>query len=404
MKRVYTSALAALFLFVVAAIPFNLLAQCNCSVGHPATPIDYYATMPVSNASTSYVTFPKFDPSIGTLFCMRVQDSVSCVSSTNCINKSPDTTVYKWLLSMSGDLTGPGIDVNQNTSKFYGPDTLSGYDTLNHVSPPGSDTTHGPDSIFNNATGSQQISSPSASYVGTGSFNFTFQLTGGAIPTMGGSNYTANVVTNYWGNFHLTYYWCPAGALATDIQDFTATPDGSTILLQWQTTNQQPNTQYEIQTSTDGKNFYKLGEAQGDASTAGTTSKYQYQYHLDPAGMGKLYFRIEEKSFTGKLSYSAIVVIDPNAASQDPGDISYRTFPNPATNSLTFQFNANQTGRFLVELISTAGQAVLQKALTLTGSSQIRLDLTAKPVKGLYFLRTSDLSHNRQYTSKVFIE
>ena len=404
MKRVYTPVLAAVFLSILAAIPFKSSAQCNCSVGHPATPIDYYVSMPVTNASTSFVTFPKFDPSIGTLFCMRVKDSVTCISQTDCYNKSPDTTVYKWLLNMSGDLTGPSIDVNQNTSLIYGPDTLAGFDTVNHINGPGSYITHGPDTIFNDATGSQQVSSPPAFYIGSGNFNFTFQLTGGAIPTMGGTNYTAGPTTVYWGNFHLTYYWCPAGPLATDITDFTATPDGSIVLLQWQTSNQQPNTQYEIQTSTDGKNFYSIGETQGDASPAGTTSKYQHQYHPDPANMGKLYFRVQETNASGKVSYSAILIIDPKGPAPGPEDISYRTFPNPATGSLTFQFNMNQTGRFLIELISTSGQSVQQKAVTLTGTSQIKLDLAAKPVKGLYFLKTSDLTHNRQYTSKVFIE
>ena len=120
--------------------------------------------------------------------------------------------------------------------------------------------------------------------------------------------------------------------------------------------------------------------------------------------MGKLYFRIEETNASGKVSYSAIIIIDPKGTAAGPEDISYRTFPNPATGSLTFQFNMNQTGRFLIELISTSGQAVQQKAVTLTGTSQIKLDLASKPVKGLYFLRTSDLTHNRQYTSKVFIE
>jgi hypothetical protein len=398
MKRVYTPVLAVVFLSILAAIPFNLFAQCNCSVGHPATPIDYYATMPLTNASTSYVSFPQFNPSVGTLYCMSMKDSVSCVTTTKCTNTAPGPTIYKWQLNMSGDLTGPGMDVNQSTSKTYGPDTLAGF------SNPGDTITHGPDTIFNNATASQTITSPNAAYIGSGNFNFTFQLSGGAFPTMGGSNYLAGPITNYWGTFHLTYYWCPSAPLANDIEEFTATPDGSIILLQWQTANQQPNTQYEIQTSTDGKNFYSIGETKGDASPAGTVAKYQHQFHPDPANVAKLYFRIQETNAGGKVSYSAILIIDPKATSQGQDDISYRTYPNPATGSLTFQFNSNQTGRFLVELISTAGQSVLQKAVTLTGTSQIRLDLTAKPVKGLYFLRTSDLTHDRKYTSKVFIE
>ena len=117
--------------------------------------------------------------------------------------------------------------------------------------------------------------------------------------------------------------------------------------------------------------------------------------------MGKLYFRVEETDGTGAVSYSQIVVVDPKNSSAN--DISYQTYPNPATNSLLFQFNSNQTGRYLLELVNTAGQIVQQKAVTLTGTSQIRLDLNPQPVKGLYFLRTADLTRNRSYVSKVFI-
>ena len=118
--------------------------------------------------------------------------------------------------------------------------------------------------------------------------------------------------------------------------------------------------------------------------------------------MGKLYFRVEETDGNGKVSYTQIVVADPNK--NDADDISYQTYPNPATNSLLFQFNSNQTGRYLLELVNTAGQIVQQKAVTLTGTSQIRLDLNPQPAKGLYFLRTADLTHNKSYVSKVFID
>ncbi len=106
----------------------------------------------------------------------------------------------------------------------------------------------------------------------------------------------------------------------------------------------------------------------------------------------------------GKVSYSAILVIDSKGDSGKDELISFRTWPNPATNNLVFQFNSNQTGRFLLELVSTSGQVVQEKAVTLTGTSQIRMDLSSAPVRGLYFLRTTDLSHSRKYVSKVFIE
>lgn len=396
MNRVYPIWFA--IVYILAGQPLTAEAQCNCSVGHPATPIDYSVTIPVTSAASTTVSFPKFIPSIGNLACLTVKDTVSAVSVSHAQNQEPSPTVYKFQLTASSDFSGPGVDINDVYNKIYGPDTLAAYHQ------PGDTISYGPDTIFNSFVDSAKTVAPSSLYLGTtGTVDFVYSISGGVVSTKGGLNYVAGPTTNYWGTFHLTYYWCPAAPLSTGIEDFTASPAGGSLLLQWITTNQQPNTQYEIQVSTDSKNFYVVGEAEGNSSSAGTSSKYQYQYNPDPAYVGKYYFRIKETDAYGKVSYSAILVVDPkNDGNND--FISYRTYPNPATNSIHFQFNSNQTGRFLVELISTSGQIVQQKAIVLTGTSQIRLDLNSQPVKGLYFLRTSDLSHNRKYVSKVFIE
>ena len=93
-------------------------------------------------------------------------------------------------------------------------------------------------------------------------------------------------------------------------------------------------------------------------------------------------------------------MVDPKGGQSD---ISYQTFPNPATNSLQMQFNNNQTGRFLLELIATSGQVVQRKEVTLTGTSQIRLDLNPQPVRGLYFLRTTDITHSRNFVRRYLL-
>ncbi|WP_188934330.1 choice-of-anchor E domain-containing protein [Puia dinghuensis] len=381
-------------------IPRIAHAQCNCSAGVPATPISYYQSFPTTNAASTTVSFPQFNPSIGTLSCVSLGDTVTGVTTTSALNKASSSVTYKFQLTVADDLEGPaggGISISNSYNRTYGPTTLA------RLGFPNDTVTYGPDTIINKEIGFANSTTGLATYLGAGSVAFTYSLNGGVISLQGGLNYTAGPTTNYWGAMKLTYYWCPSTILATTIQDFTATPSGGAIVLQWLASNQQPNTQYEIQVSTDGRNFYSAGQAEGDASATGTSAKYQYQYNVDPTHVGKLYFRIQETDPSGKVSYSVVVVVDPNGSGKGEG-ISYQTFPNPATNSLQVQFNSNQTGHFLVELIGTSGQIVQQKAVTLAGSNQIRLDLSPQPVKGLYFLRTTDLTHNQRYVSKVLID
>ena len=398
MNRAYTYLFIIICLIV--SMPWVAGAQCNCSASVPATPITYYASFPATKQPSTTISFPQFNPAIGMLSCLTVNDTVSGVTTTQAYNTAPVPVTYKFLLNISDDLEGPaggGISESNLYTRIYGP-TL-----LQRLGLPGDSVTYGPDTLYNSAIESGSTSSNTAPYLGNGTVDFTYNLSGGLVTTQGGTNYGQQITTTYWGNFSLTYYWCPASSLSETIRDFTATPNGNAILLQWLTENQQPNTFYEIQVSRDGKNFYAVGQAEGDASATGTAAKYQYQYNPDPSYVGKLYFRVQETGPSGQISMSAILIVDPSSPGGN-GPVSYQTFPNPATNSLQVLFNGVQTGRFLVELVATSGQVVRQEAVTLAGTNQITLDLAPQPARGLYFLRTTDLSHNRNYVSKVFIQ
>jgi len=399
MNRVYT--LVFIVIFLVISTPRVAFAQCNCSASVPATPVTYYNSFPATNASSTTLSFPQFNPAIGTLACLTVNDTASGITTTSALNKDLfDSVEYEFQLLLTSTLHGPaggGINVSHSYSKTYGPNTLA------PLGQAGDTITYGPDVIFSNEIGAASTSTATGPYLGTGTVDFNYSISGGVVTTEGGANYTAGPTTNYWASVSITYYWCPAAALSTTITDFTATPDNGSILLQWLTQNQQPNTQYAIQISQDGKSFYNAGQAESNTSATGTSAEYQYQYNPDPSYVGKLYFRIQQTDPSGKVSISTILVIDPNDTGSGKGAISYQTFPNPATNSLQVQFNTAQTGRFMVQLVATSGQIVQEKAITLTGNSQIRLDLNPQPVRGLYFLRTTDQTHNLNYVTKVFI-
>ena len=393
MKSVYPLLFTVILL--AANIPVKTFGQCMCSAGVPATPVSYVTTLAPTTASTATINFPMFDPSIGTLACVSLKDTISGISTTYVANNAPDTVKYKFELNINNDIEGPGgLSSTPEFQKTY-------LDTLASNGQAGSYGVNGPDSLFTNAPDSNGTGN-TAGYLGTGTVGLTYTIDGGLEVLKGGLNYADTVVTLYSGVFHLTYYWCPATELATTITNFTAIPNGNTIGLQWLANNQQSNTSYVIQISTDGQNFTNLGTAESNASSEGSSAEYQYQYNFDPANVGKLYFRIEEVSPSGKISYSVVLVVNPGAGGA--GDISYQTFPNPATNSLLFQFNSNQTGNFVLELVNTAGQIIQQKAVTLAESSQIRLDFNPQPANGLYFLRAVDLTHNKSYVSKVFIQ
>jgi hypothetical protein len=58
----------------------------------------------------------------------------------------------------------------------------------------------------------------------------------------------------------------------------------------------------------------------------------------------------------------------------------------------------------MLELVNLTGQVIQQKAITLSGSGFTSFNLNNHQAKGLYFLRAKDLSHNKQYLTKILIE
>ncbi|HTI11203.1 MAG TPA: T9SS type A sorting domain-containing protein [Puia sp.] len=393
MKRVYPIGFAVCIYIAAILSPRISIAQCACAGG---TIVTQTVQVDPSTAPSTLITFNKFtNTPLQQLTCMTIQDTLTIVSSTAVRNTaSGPIPNASFTITASGTLTGPpSISSLQKGSMDYGPYNFGA------AGSPTDTYLLGPDTLVNKKV---TLITPSnvTPYIGTGTVSDTL-IFGGGQTSYAGTSFTYNVDTKYWATFVITYYTCPPVALSTDITNFTAVQNGSTILLQWLTNNEQNNNNYEIQVSTDGKQFSSAGQEESEPAAAGATTKHQYQYNTDQANVGKLYFRIKVTDATGKVSYSTILVINPGGSGD--GSVSFQTYPNPATNSLVFQFTSNQTGHYLLELINTAGQVVQQKSVTLTGANQLRLDLNPQPARGLYFLRTKDLTHNQNYVSKVLI-
>lgn len=411
MNRVYSMMLSVCICMTVIHLPRVSLAQCTCWTGNPATPVVATFTLSPTAVSSAILTFTQFNPSLGDLSCMRFDYNISASSIIGARNYAPSTALlpttdpnysptgrleYIFSLLSSANIIGANVSITKPFFTVLGPDSLGAYGQ------PDDTITYGPITVINNVTGSTSVT-PSPAYMGGGMASISYSLLGGLNAIKGSLDYSQKIQTSLWGNFTLTYYWCPARPLATSIKNLTALPGGNSIQLQWLTDNEQNNTNYEIQISRDGNQFNTTGEIQGDPASAGSTAKYQYKYNLNPADVGKLYFRIKETDASGKVSYSMVVIATPDGISGG-AHASYQTYPNPATNSLTFQFNTNQTGRYLLELVNTAGQTIQQKAVTLAGTNQIKMDLSPQPAQGLYFLRTRDLTRNQDFVSKILIK
>jgi hypothetical protein len=396
MKNVYTVFLAICGSLLTLG-PQNSCAQCLCSGGVTPNMIIYQDTLLSTDAASSTISFPKFNPSIGTLNCVSFIDTISGVTTTNAWNLASSAEDYSFLLIVDNSITGPGISVDETFTKIYGPDSLQAKGN------PGDSITYGPDSLFRNNRDSNNTAT-TAPYLGSsGNVSYTYTL-GGGLNSIGGGglNYGDQIVTNYWGNFKLIYYWCNASILATEISDFTAARSGESVLVSWQAPNEIQGIRYDIEYSTDGSHFMVSGTELSDSTSSGQQAFYQYNFAISSGQLGQLYFRLKRTAADGKtVIYSAVKTVN---LSNSPGMASLHTYPNPVVSYAVVEFDQILNGNFELDLISTTGQIIQHEPVTLSGSNQIRMNLNSKPASGIYYLHVLDKENNLQYITKLVIE
>ena len=396
MKNVYL-AIVAICACLVTFVPQRSFAQCLCTGGVTPNSITYLDTLNPTTAALSTFSFPKFDPAIGTLACVGFIDTISDLTTTHVWNL--DTTgksQFQFLVAVTHHVNGPGISVNRTGSKNYGPDSLNAKGDS-----PGDSIVYGPDQFLNKAV-NQTFTGNTAPYLGaSGTVAYTYSLSGGIIELQGPLNYGFNIITNYWGTFRLTYYWCPAIILANLMSNFTAARDGNYVQLKWQAQNEQKDILYEIEYSTDGSQYSPSGNLGSSPSSDGSPANYLFMYKISQNNGGQLFFRIKRTSADAKsIVYSDIRTV----SLSNSGIAGYRTYPNPVKSYTMIEFDEVLSGDFVINLVSTAGQIVQQNVVSLSRSSQMRLDLTSHPATGIYYLQVMDKTNHHQYISKLIIE
>ena len=370
------------------------VAQCTCGNGStPDSVVHNFTLAPTSNFSSS-ITFPKFNPAIGTLSCVNLSANITAVSNLSIRNLDSVPRDYEFLYTQAVSFTGPGgLTSFANTSLFYGPASLDAFGL-------GVDSAHfGPDTPFKNFGLSKTVSNVSP-YLGTGNVTINYTNTGSTLLLQGSNNYQSTVSTFAWGDFKLTYYWCTANALPTGMKNFHVSRNENNILLEWTTENEVLNTVYEVQLSGDGHGFKALsGRPVQRKGTVASEAAYEFVYQAENSPKGKLFFRVKQTKPSGQVGYSVIKAVDFSGSGSEVVTVT----PNPVVRDMTIGFQQPQTGEFKVELVNGLGQQVLAKTYSFTSQNKLQLHLNQSAQPGIYYLRIRNMRTNEQMVQKIIL-
>jgi hypothetical protein len=145
-------------------------------------------------------------------------------------------------------------------------------------------------------------------------------------------------------------------------------------LLTWRTASEKNNNGFDIERSTDGSRFEKIGFVAGNGTTS-QTQRYTFNDVSFPFGEGRdgaVYYRLKQLDFDGRFEYSKTIAITRKAKD------AVSVYPNPTEGILNISADDYEQA---FELVNHIGQVVLQgEQLDKT------INLQALP-NGFYYLK-----------------
>ncbi|WP_224744210.1 Ig-like domain-containing protein [Pontibacter aquaedesilientis] len=170
--------------------------------------------------------------------------------------------------------------------------------------------------------------------------------------------------------------------LPVELVSFKAQPHAQGVNLTWVTASELGNKGFEVQVSTNSKNFTTVGFVE---SKVGTTSiKQNYSFLDTKAAAGTRYYRLKQIDLDGKSEYSAI-----KAVVLGGGTGTVTAYPNPFEDVVVVKLNGSETRKVSLLLTNSIGKTVLAKEEEAAGNT-VTLDTSSLTAKGVYILHVVD--------------
>ncbi|NEM96261.1 T9SS type A sorting domain-containing protein [Pontibacter burrus] len=203
-----------------------------------------------------------------------------------------------------------------------------------------------------------------------------------AISEIGNTRTGKTITATGVNSFNFLTFGTSVMPLPVELVYFKAVKEGRNAMLQWKTASEKDNAGFEVQVSTDGKNYLKIGFVE---STVGTSAVAQH-YSFTDARNGKngvLYYRIKQLDTDGTATLFG-------PAAVNFGNVTATTvaaYPNPFEKNIQLAINAEQDGKATIALYTVGGQVILkQDQQLLKGASVLEVPLNENLQRGMYLL------------------
>ena len=179
--------------------------------------------------------------------------------------------------------------------------------------------------------------------------------------------------------------------LPVELVSFKAQRHVQGVHLTWMTASEKDNSGFEVQASTDGKKFQKIGFVKSDVGTSSMTQRYSF---LDmKAVSGTRYYRLAQIDLDGTTTYFAIRAV---ALDGTQGEVA--AYPNPFEEVVTVRLNGVEARNVSVTLTNAMGKVMLAQQGETAGST-VTVNTSGITAKGVYLLHVVD--NGEKHTFKL---
>jgi uncharacterized delta-60 repeat protein len=199
-------------------------------------------------------------------------------------------------------------------------------------------------------------------------FGYAMKLSGQRIYVGGVSNQVV---------FTLLAFQTGAIVLPLQLINFTAGKYNNSNILNWQTASEQNTSHFDIERSSEGISFSKIGQVLASVNSA-SLKNYAFTDLRPTTGIN--YYRLKMVDADGHFTYSNVLVIKMNSVAD------VEIFPNPVADVLQVQLTSSQNKNTLLQIQDASGKTVKQQIFS-SGGSRLSTTINVSGLsKGVYFL------------------
>jgi hypothetical protein len=178
--------------------------------------------------------------------------------------------------------------------------------------------------------------------------------------------------------------------------NLSAALNGNDVLLKWKTATEINSDHFEIERSTDGRNFSLIG-MKNAAGNSVTEVNYD---QVDPNMNASIYYyRLKLVDVDGRFTYSNIAMVRKSGSVK-----AIKMFPNPAVSQLNLEFS-NAKGNYVISVYNQAGQEVLSQKSSITYGVQYITINRNSLASGSYLVRVKSTETSEVlFAEKVILQ